>query len=304
MADNAGPLRRYLRWWGGALRGRVRLLTYERLGDPARLADGAYVFADLERLPQPAEAAAVHAYERLQRRGERVRLINRPGAALRRRQLLRTLHERGLNPFNVYRLDENLARIRYPVFLRNSTEHTGPLSPLLGNAAALKAAVPAAVAAGTAEGDLLVVEFFDTSEGGEYRKYAVMKVGPQLIAQHLFFDSQWSVKATTIWPPERVALDNAFMAENPHADAVAEIFAIAGIEFGRIDYAVREGRIVTFEINTVPTILLKRSWYGADRLPGKLAFAGRLNAALAALDPASPPPSLGERLASYRDLYF
>src|SRR5262249_42167607 len=40
----------------------------------------------------------------------------------------------------------------------------------------------------------------------------------------------------------------------PHRQALGEIFQAAGIEYGRIDYSVLDGRIVTWEINTNPTI--------------------------------------------------
>jgi len=302
-ADNRGPIRRYLRWWGGRLRGRVRLIPYEAIDDPARLCEGAYIFGDIERLGARELAKAEAIFAALAARGG-FRLFNRPGEVLRRYDLLRLLHARGLNHFNVHRIDEDRDAIRNPVFVRDARQHSGPLSPLLHDAGGVDEAVGRLLAGGMDPADVLIVEFLDTRESDGYRKYSVMKAGAQLLAAHVFFDADWIVKGTTEWPPERVAADNAFMVENPHAAAVGEIFDLAHIDFGRIDYALRDGRIQVWEINTVPTIQLRPRYYGADRRPGKEAFAERFNAALAGLDADRHRVPVGERLRSYHDIFL
>lgn len=304
MADNRGPLRRYLRWWGAELRGRVRLIPFEAIGNPENLADGTYVFGDLERLPPAGLAKAVAIHDALAHRGGRVRLLNRPGAVLRRRELLRELHARGINRFNVHDIDAPRGTIRFPVFVRSMRQHTGPLSALLPNATALDAAIGAATAGGADPSDLLIVEYVDTRSGELYRKYSVAKVGDVLLGQHIFFNRDWVVKGTPHWPPEHIREDEEFMLANPHAASVGPIFDIARIDFGRIDYAVLDGAVQVWEINTVPMILLHRKYYGATRVAAKQAWARRFNAALGALDARSPPPGLLDRAASWRDLIF
>ena len=44
------------------------------------------------------------------------------------------------------------------------------------------------------------------------------------------------------------------MVANPHREQLARIFSVARAEYGRIDYAVRDGRVQTWEINLHPTI--------------------------------------------------
>jgi hypothetical protein len=302
-ANNREPIRRYLRWWGGRLRGRVRLISYETIDDPGQLREGTYVFGDIERLGPEGLAKAEAICAALAARGGGFRLLNRPGHVLRRYDLLRLLHTKGLNDFNIYRIDEDRNAIRYPVFVRNVREHNGALSPLLHDAKAVDEAIATLLAAGMDPADVLVVEFLDTRGPDGYRKYSVMKAGGRLVAAHIFFDKGWMVKGTTEWPPERVAADNAFMAENPHVAAVGAVFDLAHIDFGRIDYALLDGRIQVWEINTVPTIQLRPRHYGADRRPAKEAFAQRFNAALAGLDPDRRWVPLGERLRSYHDIF-
>jgi hypothetical protein len=304
MADNRGPIRRYLRWWGGDLRGRVRLIPYERIADPSALPDGSYIFGDLERLPLPGLDKAGAIFDALARRGARVRLLNRPGAALRRRELLRALHANGINRFNVHDIDAPRDAIRFPVFIRSMRQHTGPLSALLRDAATLDAALATAKAGGADGSDLLIVEYLDTRSGDLYRKYSVAKIGDVLLAQHIFFNRNWVVKGTPHWPPEHIREDEEFMLANPHAASIGPIFDLARIDFGRIDYAVLDGAVQVWEINTVPMILLHRKYYGPVRVPAKEAWARRFNAALAALDAHSPPPGLLDRAASWRDLLF
>jgi len=299
-ADNAFPLHDYFRDWGGSLRGRSQIISYERIADPLRLRAGAYVFCDVERLPPAALAWAREVFGQLSSRPDRFRLINDPRRMLGRKELLRTLHARGLNDFNVYGPEDSRAEMRYPAFVRHARQHSGADSALLSSGEEVAASIAAVSAQGRDPADVLVVEFMDTREGGEYRKYSVMRIGPALLAMHIFFDDTWMVKGTTVWPPERVAADNAFMLENPHAEAVAAVFDIAGIEFGRIDYAVRDGKVQTWEINTVPTILLAPSYYSAARLPAKRAFAQRFNEALAALDHEPQRLRILERMLNYR----
>ncbi len=161
-ADNFLPLSRYLGDWGRAIRDRVDLIAYEDRPDPAGLPDGAFVFADVDRLTGEAAAAAGALYDALAARGGAARLLNRPGRSLSRFALLRTLHERGWNRFNAYRLDESRDALRFPVFVRHAREHEGAYTPLLPDAAALERALHGLEAAGYEGDDLLIVEFIET----------------------------------------------------------------------------------------------------------------------------------------------
>lgn len=45
-----------------------------------------------------------------------------------------------------------------------------------------------------------------------------------------------------------------YIRTNPHRDALAKIFRIAGIDYGRIDYGLVDGTVQTYEINTNPRL--------------------------------------------------
>jgi hypothetical protein len=303
MADNRSPLRAYLRRWADGLRGRTRLMSYEDIADATNLMDGTYVFTDIERLPPEGLAKAGWLWDGLAARGPRVRLLNSPHAMLRRRELLRALFVRGSNRFNVYALDDPRDGMRFPVFLRSNRQHHGPLSPFLSDAAALSKAIADVLATGVPRWDLLIVEFLDVSVNGIFNKYSVTRIGPAILPQHAFFSDAWVVKSVTRWLPEYVAADNAFLRDNPHRAELDEIFRLAHVDFGRADYAILDGKVQVWEINTNPVFFMKKSFYRGDRLGPKLALAARINAALADLDEPAGGPGLADRVWSYMDLW-
>ena len=303
MADNKGPIRRYLRWWGGPLRGRTRILSYEAIADAGVLPDGAYIFGDVDRLTGAALAHAKRIWDALEARGShRVRLLNQPGTALKRRELLKALHARGDNLFNVHDLDAPREGLRYPVFIRHSREHHGSYTEILQNAAEVEAAERDLVAAGHDPADLLIVEYLDTSEDGLFRKYSAMRVGERMLSHHIFADEKWVVKGSFDPPDARRAEDMAFLQDQSHLGTLADVFEMARIEFGRVDYALKDGAIQVWEINTVPHMLINKRYYSADQIREKQAFADQLNAALAALDPVVKSSPV-QRLRAWIDLW-
>lgn len=284
-AARFAPMRLFLKDWGAPLRRRVRLLAYEDHPRASALPDGTFVFADVDRLPPDTTASAADLWEALAARGDRVRLLNRPGVSMRRFELLRALRERGSNRFDVRRLDEPRADLRFPVFVRDLLEHRGALTPLLADAASLEAALTELRDAGRRDDDLLIVEFVDTiGPDAIYRKYAAMVIGECVLAHHVMFGHGWEVKAPSLAEPEMIAENRAFQLANPHEERLRELFRLARIEWGRVDYAVLDGELQIWEINTNPTLLSAPRRYSEAQRPAKLWFADRVTAALLALD--------------------
>lgn len=309
MADNKGPIRRYLRHWGAALRGRTRILSYASIDDAASLADGTYIFGDVDRMSMAELDQAAALWRSLAARGSRVRLLNEPGVALRRKPLLKALYRAKINRFDVHGLDEPRDAIRYPVFLRSSTQHLGAFSGLLRDPTELDAAIRGLIAAGKDAEDLLIVEFVDTLRDGLYRKYSLIRAGDALLPHHIFFDEDWMVKGAYFIPLERQIEDLAFLESGlhpdgqSHIDTLRQVFDIARIGFGRVDYGFDGERLQIWEINTVPNLLIRRKFYNALQKPKKAAFAGRLNHALAALDDTGAKADLADRVSSVIDLW-
>jgi hypothetical protein len=293
-------LRHYLDSFGLAVRDRFRQVSYGELFRSRSLPDGAYVFADLERLCPRNRGLATHVRDRLSDLGTGL-LLNDPARTLRRYDLLRTLHERGLNDFRAYRCGEDLTQVRLPAFLRGEDDHRGGLTPPIDRADALAAAVRKSRRSWRRRRANFVTEFLDTADAeGVYRKYAAFCVAGCVIPRHVFFSREWMIKKPGLVDPQFVEEERRYIEDNPHRERLAEIFAIAGVDYGRIDYGVWRGRIQTWEINTNPMILIAEDRGCAPRMPVHDLFAQRLAEAFETVDrdavvgggriPIDPPP--------------
>ena len=175
-------LHKFLASHGRALRSCLRPLTYETLFRRTSAPAGTWIFADFERLsPRQAEGAA-RIWRALEASGRGLRLVNHPTRSLGRYELLRRLHESGLNSFNVYLAAEARSPERYPVFVRDAHDHRGSLTPLLETPAELADALTRLEQEGRSRETLLIVEFCDTADArGIYRKYAAFLVAGEVI---------------------------------------------------------------------------------------------------------------------------
>lgn len=280
-------LRHYLDSFGRAVRDWFRPMTYGELFQSRSLPPGAYVFADLERLCPRNRSLAAHVRDRLAALGTGP-LLNDPARTLRRNDLLRTLHERGLNDFRAYRYGEDLTQVRLPAFVRGEDDHRGGLTPPLDHADALAAALRAARWSWRGHRANFVTEFLDTADAeGVYRKYSAFCVAGRVIPRHVFFAREWMIKKPGLVDSRFVAEERRYVEDNPHRERLAEIFAIAGVGYGRIDYGIWRGRIQTWEINTNPMILIAEDRGCGPRMPVHDLFAGRLAEAFEAIDRAA-----------------
>lgn len=245
----------YLALWGRGVAGRMKVLPYNELFRRDRLSAGTYVFSALDQLPRPSLELVGQIWDELEKT-ERVRLLNHPRRALRRYDLLRTLYEKGRNRFRVARAGERPTPCSFPVFLREENGHTGSLSDLIESQAELDGALGRALLDGHRLSDLLVVEYYDTSDAkGMFRKYSAFVVGKEVIARSLTFSRNWVAKAATSDIDAGMVLEEReYVIQNPHQAKLKEIFDIAHIDYGRIDYSVVGEDLQTWEINLNPTI--------------------------------------------------
>lgn len=297
------PIRSHLASFGRWLADVVTPLSYGRLFHQRRPAGGMYILSDVERLGERAIQQASRLCDRLRECGSSV--LNRPADCLRRYELLRDLHTSGTNAFGVYRVRDEPSPERFPVFLRLENDHKGSRSALLADEAALKAAVAEQCRTrfwfrdehgkrrlvrlgGRRRRGLLVTEFCDTADAnGVYRKYAAFNVGGTIIARHLFFGRRWMIKSPDLQEPSQVAEEYEYVRSNPHAAQLAELFRMAHIDYGRIDYALLDGRIQVWEINTNPMICSTYDEQWPTRLPVQTLFAERFANTLRRLDELS-----------------
>jgi hypothetical protein len=233
---------------------RLRLLSYEEAFRLDALPVGSYVFTDLDRLnPEQTERAAI-LWDALRSSGHGLELLNHPVRSMRRYELLRQLRERGINDFDVCRLTDRRP-LRFPVFIRSENEHLGSVTPLLRSPGELEAAIEKLAADGMSREDKIIVEYRDVADArGLHHRYGAYIIGTRIFAGNLFFSRDWMVKR--LQPEfahgEFLAAEDQYVRTNPHEGMLRPIFTLARIEYGRMDYAMVDGRVQVFEINTNP----------------------------------------------------
>src|SRR5262249_32517054 len=132
---------------------------------------------------------------------------------------------------------------------------------------------------------VIAVEYCHTADAsGVFRKYSALKIGPRMLPRHLLFSRDWVDKTPDLVTEAFVAEEAEFFARDPHAAALARIFALAKIDFGRIDYGVKDGAIQVWEINTNPMITARPEKIAPLRMAGQQWAAEQIGAAFTAVD--------------------
>jgi hypothetical protein len=288
----------YLQMWARKLRGQVGSVAYESLFPRDVIEGSAFIFSDLERLKNAEYQRAGDLAKIMESAGGRV--LNKPPIALRRYALLRALHDSGHNPFNVYRPAEINDGVRFPVFIRRERSHSGALSPLLKNRDELNRALSALTESSPITDDFLIVEYVHTagSADGLFRKYSVMRLDEAVIPRHILFSRDWVDKDADVVTEEGVIEEKQFLSNFPHGPQVREIFELAGINYGRIDYSLLNGKLVTWEINTNPRILPFPGKCDPRRMEGQAVSAAMIRQAFVELAKSSKPVTI--HLAGYQ----
>jgi hypothetical protein len=261
----------YLGHWGRDVAQRdLRVLRYEQLLNETRFEPGTYIFTTFDEMHGPM-ARYVDALADALRESPNVRILNDPARVLKRFDLHDALWRAGRNAFRSFRANGDWSAARYPVFVRAEDDHQGAFSPLLHSAEEVDIWIGRAAALGHAIDHLLVIEFCDTADSdGFYRKYAAFNVGGRIVARSLSYGRAWMLKFGGNDFAMASALEElAYVQENPHAEELREIFAIAKIDYGRIDYAMLDGRVQTWEININPTV-------GRGNRPSRHAIPGEV----------------------------
>ena len=293
-------IERHLQAWGRELVGRVQPVSYQRLFSATNFPRGIYLFTDIERLGKRIASRAAEIYRRLRFEGSIV--LNDPSKVCRRIELLHTLHETGVNKFRCYRADDPLGEVRFPVFLRCANDHRGNRTGLITGQAELQAAIAHQSRTQflfrdehgkfrvfrwgpSRRRELLITEFCDTSDThGVFRKYSAFALAGRIVPRHLFFGTQWMLKGPDLIAEDYVAEEWKYVRGNPHAAELRDIFSLARIDYGRIDYGLHQGNIQVWEINTNPMITHPADARVAERVPVQEEFSHRLSIAFRELE--------------------
>jgi hypothetical protein len=258
VSERGGGTTAYVSSWGAVPNSRMRYLVYNDLREMRKLERGTYLFTDHERLAPADLLLARRLWGRLSDAGPPMRLVNDPSKVLNRFDLQHRLFDEGINEFRTVRANEpieSLESLRYPVFVREERAHRGPLTPLLYRPDDVVRVLRGLRIRGYYRQNLLVVEFCATADtSGVVRKYAAFCVAGKVLPRHVLFSRSWNVKTTDLEDPSFETERNEYLETNPHASRIARIFDLAGMDFGRIDYSVLDGRLQVWEINTNPTV--------------------------------------------------
>jgi hypothetical protein len=293
--DHSYTVSEYFQTWGRGQRFGVRSIYYDQIPYMRNMERGAYIFADLERLDAAQMELASALYRTLSSADRSLHVLNDPAKVLRREALLRELHRRGLNPFAVYRVGDDFGSMKFPVFLRQVNSHDGSMTDLLKSREELDRELEAARGKGVPADDLLIVEYCPTADShGVFRKYSAFRVAGRVLPRHVAFGVQWVLKFGTenFVTPETVTEEDRYMAEHPHEKELAEIFELANIDYGRIDYSLLDGMIVTWEINTNPMIVSAPMTIAPLRLPASAHFAMKFSEVMTEIDTAARVPRI------------
>jgi hypothetical protein len=298
VALTTGPHRYTFKSVQSERRVRLRVMAYERALLTSRLPRATYLFTDFDRLDHHALELAAHLYQSIVRQGGRA--INDPARARQRFSLLRTLHDRGLNRFDVWRVEDTPRPDRFPVFLRRESGHSGVISDLLHDAREVESAITHAIASGCPRRELILVEYAaEPSESGWFRKYSAYRVGDRMVPALCVHDTRWVAKLGQ----EGLAGEAAYADEldmirtNRFADLIRPSFEAADLEFGRADFGIVGGSPQVYEINTNPTIKPLRQHPYKIRLESARLVEEQLIDALVAIDsPRGRPFTLDDEL--------
>ena len=281
-ARHAYTMELYLATWGVALRDTIRVLSYEELACAGHLEGGTYIFADLDVAGARTRAIARLVRDRLDAAPIPTRVLNDPSRSRDRLELLTALAGSGLNEYRAYRL-EDAGRARFPVFVRSVRDHSGSIGDLAWTWDDLRAQVAVARLRSRAR-DLIVVEFVETRAADGYRKYAAFRVGDRIVPRHLIFGPDWLLKDPTDIDADKLREEREYLERNPHRGWIEEVFRLARVEYGRIDYGMYDGRPQAWEINPNPLVMMAPERYQKAHVPHQVWFAERIAAAFRAID--------------------
>lgn len=293
--QNRNPIDQYLALWGKVHAWHILPVTYESLVKKKSFPPGLYIFSDIELLKGPDRERAIAIHQTLSGDQVKYRTLNDPGVTLSRYPLLRTLYDKGLNSFNVYKTNEDFSKARFPVFLRRTNDHRGPQTGLLRSPQDLRAALDQLKTGQENLDDWLVTEFSDVSDAdGIFRKYSSFIIDQHIIPRHLFFGTEWVQKhSKNIGKKEYHEEELKFINNNEFQDQLKQIFKTAHIQFGRIDFGVINGRVQTWEINTNPMIITHSHVKEESRMDIHQLFFKRFSAIVQKLIDHSPSTPSG-----------
>jgi hypothetical protein len=232
-----------------------QVITYDVMFHAPNTLRATHIFTDMERLYDWELTLAADLYRSIRDSG--VPCLNDPARVTCRYELLRKLHNVGLNPFTAYRAVDQPHPARFPVFLRFEADHHIALSDLLADQEALDAKLTNLRAEGTPLRGVIVIEYASEPIAPEvWRKFGTFRVGDAVLVDHSVVEDNWMVKHGKggLATDEMFEAEKAAVLSNRFAAELRPAFEIAGVEWGRADHATYGGFQIVYEVNTNPNV--------------------------------------------------
>jgi hypothetical protein len=234
----------------------IRVTDYDKLFRSEQFPTATYIFCDIERLYSWERHLAAQVFRALVASG--LKCLNDPAMVMARYELLRALHRVGINPFTVYRADDDPRPSRFPVFLRDEDGHKLKSTPLLADQAALEHRLNKAKRSGKALRGMLVVEFCAAPIApGKWCKLSTFRIGGNYHSDLRTIGDGWIVKgnAWNLLTAADLDAEKKSVERNEYPANLRAAFEHAAIDYGRADHCIVDGRHVVYEVNTNPTIM-------------------------------------------------
>jgi hypothetical protein len=279
IPNGANSLVRYKGLEARRVQSRVTVLQMGEVFDQRSWPRGVYVFTSLDGMNPSQLSAARWLWSRLSSQPSCFACLNDASRVIGRYQLLRKLHESGLNDFNVHQLS-SLDGVRFPAFVRYEHLHRANLTGLLRSRDELDDAVAALLLRGERAEELIVTEWLDySSDDGLYRKWGAHIVGSEVLAKHVMVGTQWMMKMKYSKIRLAGAEEREYVVANPHVSMLEPVFEASGCTWARVDYSFYRGRMQVWEVNDNPEF--GKKWkHDLGRRGTHAVFYRRLEAAL------------------------
>lgn len=280
-ARHCGQFVPYFHDWGKPVQDLVRTLYYEDLDLQKPFAPGLYIFSDHERLLRSEMNMIKQLAFEMEQHPTHFRIFNNPNTALSRFQMLVTLHETGINQARAFRIDDVPQDIKYPAFTKREFDHTDRTIQLVNSNEELRRAIRRLTFRERCRRrEMMLLEYCDVSDSqGRFQKFSVMRIGDHYIPKHIHTSTNWITKHSDVLNESIDQEEYDFIQSATAPRDVERAFEIAGLDYGRIDYGLKDGKVQVWEINSNPVVMPEREGLVPQRIPGQAESAIQVNEA-------------------------
>ncbi len=222
----------------------IRRMTYTDAVFGSSPPAGVVIFGDIEHLLPVEQPHVARLWHRLAASRGAARPLNHPLRAMRRYELLRVLRERAINDFDAYSLLEARKPSRYPVYLtREAGANELPIE-LLDGPADVDAEIGKLISLGLGRDGRLVIEFTATPDPrGYYRRHFAFGLDGRVVPYDLRISTDWRAEDSDPGLDAALELERqAFVAARLDDGPLPQIFRMASIDIGVVEYVIDDGR--------------------------------------------------------------